>query len=416
MAMALGGGDEKSQDERLQQARKIATVKLEAADRLAGHADATEDQLVEGRRGQLQGLSHLAQLGDLKSAQRLETLAAEYADDPSRDVQVDSRLVLIGFALEKLQNGKPGIADDLVRMTRELGEIAGDENVMAMVTMAQARQWLAKLEHNDQAATVRRLILETFGRSTDPDVAQMAAQYAGNVRFDEIDALVNAVATGRDVSAARWRESVDTLLDVAPDIMSVRYLCGTTLQFEANDQADLAAITYNTLEQRFADDETAIGDDVRLALELRDARRAKIGRPFDVPVAAVQGTVTSIDDLKGQVVLMPFWSTQFPDSLQLIPLLRQLESEHPETVSVIGMNLDASESAVRDWMNEVELDLPTVRATTTGETQNVSPVARQFGMGGRPMTLVIDQTGTVAAIEFGDARLKKIVEDLLATQ
>ncbi|TWU65683.1 thiol-disulfide oxidoreductase [Crateriforma conspicua] len=414
MEMALTMQSDASQQERLAQAKKIADAKLQAARRLASHPDATPEQMTLGKRAELQGLSHLAQLGDLRSAELLEDLASEYVRSESDDLKVDSQLVLIGFGLERLQNGDEQAADDLVQLNRELIEITSDRNVMAIVAMAQARQWLAKLDHPAESDEVRRMILDKFGASSDPNVSAMAAQYAGNVKFDAIDQLVAKAIEGQTINPTRWREAVETLLREAPDLLSVRYLCGTTLQFESGNQPELADITYEILEQRFADDTSAMGQDVQLALELRDARAEKIGQPIDVPLRSIYGTVDRMEQLQGQVVLMPFWSTRFQDSLQLIPTLQKLESEFPDDVSVVGMNLDPSDDDVRGWMAQAGLELPTVALQQNAdESVKVSPVARQFGMGGRPMTVILDRQGIVRKILFGDQNLRATVEALV---
>ncbi|MEM9644534.1 MAG: TlpA disulfide reductase family protein [Planctomycetota bacterium] len=370
-------------------------------------------QRIAGQRGELQGLSHLAQLGDLNSAVALEKLALKHVDGDSKALKTDSRLVLIGFGLERLQNGKEGSAEELVEMNRELIEEIDDNNVMAMVTMAQTRQWLDQLEHRKESLAVRNLILEKFGRSSDPNIAQMAAQYAGSVQFDGIDRLIDAVTSGEEVSEDRWREAVNTLLDESMDIASVQYLCGSALQFEGGGNANLAAVTYDVLEQRVASQNNAMAVDAQLAIDYSNARKNKIGQPFRANLLNVYGDVESVDDLKGQVVLMPFWTTRFPDSLRLLPLLAEIESAHPESVSVVGINLDATSENLRLWMQNSQLELPTVQTPFDESAGAVNPIAAEFGMGGRPMTVILDQSGNIAAIEFGDANLQQRVEDLL---
>ncbi len=72
-----------------QQARKtlihFMKMKLEASRRLLQHPDADANAKSEGARGELQSLSHLAAIGDLKAAEELEELAAPTWNRTTRD-------------------------------------------------------------------------------------------------------------------------------------------------------------------------------------------------------------------------------------------------------------------------------------------------------------------------------------------
>jgi len=293
-------------------------------------------------------------------------------------------------------------------------DIVDDNNVMAMVAMAQSRQKLAELEHPRQAKEVRQMIIEKFADSSDPTVAEMAAQYAGNVRFDAIDSLVAAVNQGRDVSAKRWREAVEALLDESPDLQTLRYLAGTTIDFESSPQAALADVTFEVLQSRLGDKDSAIGEELKLAIELRDARRSRIGQAFDL--SAVQwlgGQPVDPSEIDGKVVLMPFWSVQSKESVMLFRKLQQIADRFPDRVRVIGMNLDSPTMQPADVLQQAGIGLDSFGGQFDASRQPVNPIARQYGMAGMPMTVILDTQGNVASIEFGDRQIESVVQNLV---
>jgi len=413
LELALTGPGQTDQAARLRSAKNIARVKLEAARRLLGHDDATEEQQIVGKRGELQGLSHLAQLRDLKAATQLETLAKTYLGQESGPLRVDAHLVMMGFTLEKLKNGVEGSVDDVVRLNEELVELIRDDNVMAMMAMGQSRDALARLEHTQASRQVRDLILRKFAQSKDPNIAQMAAGYAGSVQFDEIETLVSAIARGESVTASRWRDSVTELLSVAPDITSVRYLCGTTLECESNGQPELAEITYEILGEQVAGKSNAMAQEAELAIAFHQARQDRIGELFEEALIPLNGQDRGLEAQRGKVVLMPFWSARVPSSLLLVPLLQTMQRERPNQIALVGINLDPPNPGLAAQMQQQGLVLPSYQTSFDGNERPVSPLAERYGLGGHPMTVILDPEGRVAAITFGEKRIQAVVDQLL---
>lgn len=390
----------------------IVRKKLEASRRLIGLADASPKQRSEGARGELQSLSHLAALGDIKSADELEMLAKKNAASDDPRLASDSRLVLIGFAIEKLQNGREGAAADIVSQVERLASVSAADDVPAMMVMGQAREILAKYGHDAEAKTIRDTIIDLFADSPDAAIAQMAAQVAGNVRFDTIDKLREQAVTGTTIDPQAWAASVDRLIDESPDLQTVQYLAGAALEFEALDLNALVDATYDALARRFADTSTATGKEAELAMQAKEARESVIGRAFDPSLSSVDGTPLSLRDYRGKVVLMPFWASSFPESLQVVERLIDLEKRFPEKVAVVGMNLDAAGSDVDKILRQNDLGFPSFRAESQSDERTVNPIAADFGLVSMPFVAIIDPSGRVAAIDFTGRNLESEVNRL----
>ena len=403
--------DEKEASEEM---RRIVRRKLEAARRLMEHPEASERQQVEGKRGELQALSHLASLGELKAAEELERLVRGYVQAGDPDLTGDSQLVLIGFAIEALQNGEPDAAGRLLQLIESLASEVSSENLPAMTVMGQARVALASYGNDSEASRVRELILAKFADSPNQLIARMAAQLAGSVSYDKVEELRSQVETGKKVSPDQWRESAQTLIDESADIQTVRYLAGTALFFESVGRRELADVTYELLQQNFTDASTAMGREAEIALEAHKARESVLGRTFDPDLPAVGGDELKMDRFAGKVVLMPFWDSRFPQSLQLLPKLKEIRAAHPDSVAIVGMNLDLEGAPVEAFMEQNNLDFPSYRSESSPTAMIANEVAARFGLVSMPFVAILDRKGRVVALNFSGARLEQTVEELLA--
>ncbi|MEM9586570.1 MAG: TlpA disulfide reductase family protein [Planctomycetota bacterium] len=403
--------------------QQIIGAKLEASRRLIDMQAATDVQQTEGRRGELQSLSHLASLGDLKAAEALEELAEGYRDHSDPRLQSDSRLVLIGFAIESLRNGQADAAQQIsslvqgVRDASQLQSLSSD--VPTLMVMSDAREALLTYGHEDAAAQVRQIIIEIFGKSSDPMIADMAARLAGSVQYDGIDRLLDQALREKAVlSPDEWTQAMQTLIDEAPDLRTVQYLAGAAIELESRgdrvpDLLALANETYRVLEQRFASDgSSAMGQEAAMAVESRRARTSILDQPFPFDLLTVDGKAQAMQAFRGRVVLMPFWSTDIPLSVKGVTLARDVVDSFPGQAAVMAMNLDLEDVPVANLMANANLDFDSLRATASDGSVTPMQVARQFGVVAYPFIAVIDPDGNVAAINISGLGLEETVKRL----
>jgi thiol-disulfide isomerase/thioredoxin len=394
--------------------REIGKLKLEAAKRLRDHSDATQEQKVEASRGVLQSLSHLAALGDLASATELEALANKNLQSSDPRIVTDSQLVLIGFAIESLRNGKEEAPEKIMELVGGLSQSSTKPDVPTMMVLGQARQLLAQYGHHEQAGMVRETIIDLFADTDDPQIASMAAQLAGSVEFDAIDRMLETAIGGGEVSAEAWSDAAKTLIDESADIMTVQFLAGAALEFEAINRDDLADATYDLLYDRFGEQSDAMGEETRIAIDARNARRQVVGLVFDPALNQIDGTPLNMSQFSGKVVLMPFWASGFPQSLQLLPLLTEIRDSQPDKIAIVGMNLDPKDSPTQEFVRQNGLDFPSYHSVSSPTGKVSNSVATRFGMVSMPFVVVLDQQGRVVSLDFKGQKLRQIVDALLS--
>jgi len=393
---------------------RVGKLKLEAAKRLKASESADVKQKVMGIRGELQSLSHLAALGDLKSATDLETLAMSLVDHADASIAADSRLVLIGLSLERIQNGT---AKDATEVMEHVNKLAGDgktPDIAAMMIMGQARAVLEKYGFGAESTLVRNQIVDLFASHSDPNVASLAIEIAGTPRFADVDRLLRNFSRNEPIELETWRTTIDDLLVESPDLSAVQFLAGAALQLEAAGREDLADVTYKSLQSA-----KSLGDkektEIELAIAARTARKSIIGQSVDFELPSTDGRPLSISSYKGQVVLMPFWAINFAESLSVLQLLGELRDQSNGKVEIIGVNLDSDDELLDEFMAKSPVPFRSFYSQTKHETEATNKIAEKFGVVSTPFIAVIDRDGRVAAIDFTGQRVKEIVGRLIAT-
>lgn len=416
--------------------KRIATWKREASRRLIEHADATEKEKAIGRRGELQSLSHLASLGDLKAAESLQLLAESLQEDSDPEVRSDSQLVLIGFAIEDLRNGKSDAPSRVVSQIDRLLQASSSPDAATLMVMGQAKDALLQFEHVEEASRVRAMILEEFVESGEAiagesdamgGLVDMARQIAGpSFQISEATARVqnlmetfiteaseNTDPSDSAVSINEWKAAIESLADEQPDLLTTQFLAGASLEAETVGRLDLSEATYQVLDDKFASMQDDRGSEARTALQARDNREKIIGKTFDPDLPSTKGDELSMDNYRGKVVLMPFWSAAFADSLLVVDNLQKIARQYPEKVAIVGMNLDVQSTDVPAFESRNKISFPSFRSVSDPEASVANSVAYRFGVVSLLFVAVIDQEGKVAAIEFSGRDLTPVVENLL---
>ncbi|MCA9140723.1 MAG: TlpA family protein disulfide reductase, partial [Planctomycetales bacterium] len=392
--------------------RTFALNKHQAAIRLQSHPNATAKQRVDGLRGQLQALSHLSAMGDLASAKALESLARENLGSAEPTIAGDSRIVLIGFAIDALQGGRETAADQIVSLIQGMSA-SPNQDVPAVLMMAEARQTLANYGLIDHAAKVREKILELYGNSSDATIAQVAADAAGTAKFDPVSRLLAAILKDEQVELSRWTDAVTELATDSPDMNTVQFLGLAALQLESAGRNDFVKATFDILGKTFADAQSATAREIATAREAMEARRSVIGTEMDFDqLPSVDGKGVPRTHYQGKVVLMPFWAVVIPNSLEIIGMLNEIQKEHPDQVAIVGMNLDPEQAPLREFLLKNDLGFPSYRSMSSATADVANPVAARFGLVSFPFVAIFNQDGKVEGLDFTGDQIESIVDRL----
>lgn len=114
---------------------------------------------------------------------------------------------------------------------------------------------------------------------------------------------------------------------------------------------------------------------------------------FALPARA--GGTLSLDQLKGQVVMVNFWATWCGPCRQEMPLLEQIQQKYePLGFTVVGINVEPDSAAAQAWLTGVGVTFPIL-------FDRENTVAAAFGVEGMPSTVFIDRNGAVRYVHRG---------------
>jgi len=106
------------------------------------------------------------------------------------------------------------------------------------------------------------------------------------------------------------------------------------------------------------------------------------------------GERASIEDYRGQWVLLNFWSSWCEPCREESPDLQTFQDDNPEVV-VVGINLEDASGSAKAFVSDLGLTYPQLRATDS------RALRESYGSVARPENFLIDPEGNIAVIQRG---------------
>lgn len=121
----------------------------------------------------------------------------------------------------------------------------------------------------------------------------------------------------------------------------------------------------------------------------RGSRPPRVGSPAkDFTVQDSDRTV-SLNQFRGQVVVLNFWATWCPPCVEELPSLMDMQDHlRARGVTVLGVSIDVDDNAYHRFLKQRNVNFTTVRDPE-------QRVATTYGTAGWPETYVIDRQGVM---------------------
>jgi peroxiredoxin len=130
--------------------------------------------------------------------------------------------------------------------------------------------------------------------------------------------------------------------------------------------------------------------------------------PFSL--TTVNGTPITLEDLRGQPVILNFWATWCVPCRVEMPILQRFYERHGESgVQVLAVNLGEHASAIEAWAQEMQLTYPLLLDPQL-------TLAQRYHLRGQPSTYIIGPEGVISHIFYGpftEEALTRALEDHL---
>jgi thiol-disulfide isomerase/thioredoxin len=119
---------------------------------------------------------------------------------------------------------------------------------------------------------------------------------------------------------------------------------------------------------------------------------------FELP--SMDGGMVKLSDYRGRFVYLNFWATWCGPCIEELPELRsfaQQENEKENGAVVLAVNSFDTPEEIERFLDENEIDLTGIPVLLDSR----SLAFRQYGVGGMPMTYIIDANGMVTGVKIG---------------
>lgn len=397
---------------------RLGKMKLDTGERLANSPDATADQRKAGVLAQLIALSHMSGLGDVESAQQLQRLAENMSESSDPDLEHQSRIVLLGFELQNLQNGIQTAPNEVVTQVEGLFKRPEDRNFPEFMIVQQATFVLGQMGFSDAADRVRQILVEEYQDSEDPELRTASWNFATqnsqalqnyNVAYQSVDSP--GFNPGDLVAAARG------LYEAFPSAQTLEALSRSIVNIEYGGHVNLSRQLADFIDTKLA--ESNSNGATRAATEFIDAHKARValvGSKLELKdLLSLDGEDLDWTNYEGKVLLIDFWATWCVPCLEEIPNLRKVSEQYPaDELAVIAINIDENEEAARQFITNQEF--PWTNFRFSDATGFNAAFLKENGVVAIPFLMLVGKDGVVQNIHVRGNALKDAVAKSLGEE
>lgn len=386
----------------LENGRRLSQIKLGVGEQLSSSAAATAEQRKTGLQTQLVALSHLSGLEDVQSAKRLETLARSLTQSGDPDLAHQSRVVLLGFELQSLENGIETTPNNLLAAIEGLFQRPEDRTFPGFMMLMKADDVLTRMGFSEAADRVRQIAVDEFQNSPDRDLRDNAWLIA----VEGSSALENySIAMGSfgrpNFDAQAFFDAARGLYADFPLPVTLEKIAASLIDAEYSGNLELSQQLADFVSSNLKSHPSSIS--TQQAQEIVDDHQRRVnlvGKPLDIPdLLGFDGNPLNWDDYRGKTVLVDFWATDCVFCLQEMPKVREAYEQLSEKgFDVIAINMNANPEAVRNEI--INGNYPWRNFYFASQPSFESQYAKQIGLRALPFILLIAADGKVTRIHL----------------
>lgn len=410
-----------SESEFVEQAKRLSNLKLEAGERLSQDPSSSAAQKKTAIAAQVESLSQLTGLGDIKAAQKLLQVAGELTKSPDAQLAHQGRLVLLGFRLNQLVEGQmkdPQVILDDVNNILEKSEYRG---LVELLALQQSLGVLNQLGYSDQAKQVEQRIVKEFRNSPDQELAMRTwmIEVGSSPELKAAYEAIKQTMEGEEKDPTRVATMATNFVNAYPSLNTLHYFLKAIIDLEYNGHVTAA----RKLSEVVANAKTKfpaspLVKDIDNVLDGHTRRLAALGQPLVLnELAGMDGAPFDWNFYRNKVVLVYFWASWELPSLTLIDNVKKLRERVTDpNFEVVGICTDDSRT-LSDAEHLVSRQILTWRNVRSSNPQAIgldSSAAKSLGVNAYSnFALLIDKKGIVRAVHPTFDNLEAMIGELI---
>jgi len=375
-----------------------------------------------------EALVALAELRDPSAATRMSQFAENLSKHPNAELARTGRLMLFNTdMIAKLQTEEKVDTEQVLAGIENLLEKDGGDQQVFMVS-TRVCQFLSERGENETAAKGMRMIATSYQDSKVPELKDAAKSLFDNATVTELNVpgMLNDVYDKKEGSEDKLLTGLQSLFkEKNPNPLFIAPILDVIMRFELLNKPALVEKIYVMLETAYAGHENA--DITKQLTELIGSGRkryALVGQPFAADAVTTDGKKFDIQEFKGKVVLVNFWGTFAPPSLEEMPIIRKLHNDlQGQGLEVVCLDLDVELTRVEAFFKYQQKSIPfpnylspeVVSGTKLKDCHETS-LATSFGLRAVPFYVLVNKEGNVDSIyhfrlepERAGGRLKELL-------
>ena len=227
------------------------------------------------------------------------------------------------------------------------------------------------------------------------------------------------IEVGREKDAKNLANHFKSTMN--PDDLQAHFALGAMLEI-ANQHQEMLKV-FEKLEERYPDDHDVLDELARIHEELGNSDLAAEYRKKADPMSALVGKIVpdfsatdldgkliSLQQYRGEVVLLDFWAVWWGPCLTEIPNVKRVYDTYKDQgFDIIGVSLDTDETRLRNYLKKNNISW---RQIFSGQKWN-SPLAQKYRIRSIPAPWLIDRDGTLISREARGVKLERLVVEAL---
>ena len=407
----------------LESGKRLGKLKLAAGQQLANLPQANESQRTAGVKSQLIALSHLSSLHDVAAARQLEELATATANAADPDLAHHSRLVLVGFELQELQNGVETEPKELLLQIGSLFENFKGRSFPEFMMLQQADVQLTKLGFRDEAARVRGILVEQYKDAEDAALRNEAWLYvtSESAELADYNYANQLLGTGQITSSDQILAPTQALFEAFPTVQTLEQLSKSIANMEylgfIETSQQVSKYVRSQLELQPQSASRTVAEKL---LSDHEKRLSLIGKPF--PFQAFENNLIDFNGnpfskpaAPPKATLVFLWATwSIPSIEELRPIVQMYEKYQSDGLEVIGIIMDDKPRQSSDFI--LSQNLPWKNFFFKEVSGFKSQFAIDNGINIIPFVVIVDSRSNTTTVHARGANLEPEIRAALGLE